>query len=87
MATKIVSTNNVYDLSNVTTMKDLKEEIVLLKSSLKKEEQEFENIFRKLPQHFVKSTAENLLPSFLNKLLANGTWKLLLSGAAMFANP
>src|SRR5437763_14961244 len=87
MATRITSANGVYDLSNITNRKDLKEEIEFLKSSLKKEEQELEIHFRKLPQYCVKSTAENLLPSFLNKLMANGTWKLLLSGAAMFANP
>ncbi len=87
MATRIVSANGVYDLSNVTTLKDLREEIDFLKASLRKEEQEIEGHFRKLPQHIVKSTADNLLPSFLNKLIANGTWKLLLSSAAMFANP
>jgi hypothetical protein len=87
MATKIISGNGVYDLSNITNAKDLREEIDFLKTSLKKEEAELETHFRKLPQHFVKSTAESLLPSFLNKLIANGTWKLLLSSAAMFANP
>ncbi|MEP6681921.1 MAG: hypothetical protein ABJA35_01625 [Parafilimonas sp.] len=87
MATRIISANGVYDLSNVTNAKDLAEEIEFLKVSLKKEATELETHIRKLPQHFVKSTAESLLPSFLNKLIANGTWKLLLSSAAMFANP
>ena len=31
MATRIVSANGVYDLSNVTNMKELKEEIEFLK--------------------------------------------------------
>lgn len=87
MATKIVGTSGGYDLSNINTLKELKEEIELLKISLKEEEQQLEDRFRKMPAHFIKSTADNLLPSFLNKLIANGTWKLLLSSAAMFANP
>jgi len=87
MATRIISANGVYDLSNVTNAKDLKEEIEFLKVSLKKEETELGTHIRKLPHHFIKSTADSLLPSFLNKLIANGTWKLVLSSAAMFANP
>ncbi|MEP6466216.1 MAG: hypothetical protein ABJB05_07905 [Parafilimonas sp.] len=87
MATKIISASGVYDLSNINNMNDLKEEIEFLKTSLKKEEGELATHFRKLPHYFVKSTAESLLPSFLNKLIANGSWKLLLSSAAMFANP
>src|SRR4051812_31113607 len=87
MATRIISANGVYDLSTIKNAKDLKEEIEFIKASLKKEEDELETYLRKLPQYFIKSTAESLLPSFLNKLIANGTWKLLLSSAAMFANP
>jgi len=87
MATKIVVANGVYDLSNVTNLKDLREEINFLKASIKKEEEHLGEHFRHLPQHAVKSTADNLLPSFINKLIANGTWKLLLSGVTMFANP
>lgn len=87
MATRIISTNDEYDLSNVNSLKDLREEIGLLKTSLTKQEQQLESNLRTLPHHFLKSTADSLLPSFINKLIANGTWKLLLSGAAMFANP
>jgi hypothetical protein len=87
MATKIVSTNGVYDLSNVSNLKELREEIELLKQSLKRGEADLQQRFRKLPQYFVRSAADNLLPSFINKLIANGTWKILLSSLAMFANP
>ncbi|MBV9961058.1 MAG: hypothetical protein JO072_02320 [Parafilimonas sp.] len=87
MATRIVNANGVYDLSNVTNLKELKEEIEFLKQGIKKDEAELEQRFRRVPQHFVKSAANNLLPSFLNKLIANGTWKILLSSLAMFANP
>ena len=87
MATNIVTANDMYDLSGVTSLEDLREEIRLLKASLKKDEQELEEHFRQLPHSILKSAADNLLPSFLNKLIANGTWKILLSGIAMFANP
>jgi len=87
MATRIISANNVYDLSNIKSLEDIREEIRLLKASLKKDEQELEEHFRSLPRRIVKSTADELLPAFLNKLLANGTWKILLSSAAIFLNP
>ena len=87
MSTRIVVANGVYDLSNVSNLKDLREEIDFLKASLRKEEDELEEHLRRLPQHVVKSTADNLLPSFINKMIANGSWKLLLSGVTMFANP
>ena len=87
MATRIVSANGVYDLSNVTNLKELREEIEFLRQGIKKDEADLEQRFRRLPQHFVKSAADNLVPSFLNKLIANGTWKILLSSLAMFANP
>ena len=87
MSTRIVVANGVYDLSNVNNLKDLQEEINFLKTSLKKEEDELEEHLRRLPQHAVKSAADNLLPSFINKMIANGTWKLLWSGVTMFANP
>jgi hypothetical protein len=87
MATKIVTANGVYDLSNVKSLKDLKEEIQFLKTSLKNDEQQLESSLRKMPKQLVKSATDNLVPPFLNKLIANGTWKLLLSSAAMFANP
>lgn len=87
MASKIVVANGVYDLSNVTTLKDLQEEIAFIKQSINEDEDKLETHFRGMPRHFVKSAADTYLPSFLNKLIANGTWKLLLSSAAMFANP
>jgi len=87
MATRIITVNGVHDLSGITNHKHLKEEIVFLKESLRKEEEELGNHFRRLPHHALKSAADNLLPSFLNKLLANGTLKLLFSSAAMFADP
>jgi hypothetical protein len=80
-------TKGVYDLSNIHNLEELQEEINLLKLSLKKEEDDLEEHFRRLPQQAIKSAAENLLPSFLNKMIANGTWKVLLSGLTMFANP
>ena len=84
---KIVTANGVYDLSNINNLEELKEEIAFLKNSINKDEELLENHFRSMPRHLLKSTADNILPSFLNKLVANGTWKLLLSGASMFANP
>ncbi len=87
MASKIVVANGVYDLSEINTIQELREEIKLLKAGLRKDEDELEEHLRRLPQHAVKSAADNLLPSFINKMIANGSWKLLLSGVAMFANP
>ena len=87
METKIVTANGLYDLSNINNEKDLKEEINFLKASLRKEEDELEERFRRLPQQLVKTGADTLLPSFINKMIANGTWKILLSSVAMFANP
>ncbi|MBS1745176.1 MAG: hypothetical protein JST21_03285 [Bacteroidetes bacterium] len=68
-------------------MKELREEIAALKISIKRRENELGEDIRHLPQQLVKSATESILPSFLNKLLANGTWKLLLSAATMFINP
>jgi len=87
MASKFDAANGVYDLSEINTLKELREEIAFLKESIKKDEEELEGRLRRLPQHAIRSAADNVLPSFLNKLIANGTWKLLLSGATMFANP
>jgi len=87
MEARVVTANGLYDLSNIHTEKELKEQISFFKSSLAKEEDELEEHFRRLPQQLVKSTADSLLPSFLNKIIANGTWKILLSSLAMFANP
>ncbi len=87
MATKLVMTEGVYDLSNIHNLEDIQEEITLLKLSLKKEEEDLVEHFHHLPQQAIKAAADNLLPSFLNKMIANGTWKVLLSGLTMFANP
>lgn len=87
MASKIVVVNGAYDLSEINTIKELREEIEFLKISVKKDEDELEERLRRLPQHAIKSAADNLLPSFINKMIANGTWKLLLNGVSMFANP
>jgi len=87
MASRIVVANGVYDLTEINNMEALREEIKFLKLSLGKEEDELEERLRHLPQQAVRSAADNLLPSFINKMIANGTWKLILSSAAMFANP
>lgn len=87
MATRIVTANGVYDLSNVTNLEHLQEEINFLKESIKQDELHLEEHFRHLPQKIVRSTADSVLPSFMNKLIANGSWKLLVSGISMFANP
>jgi len=87
MASRIVVRNGVYDLSEINNLKDLKEEIAFLKASIDKDEDELQERFHTMPKHILKATADNVLPAFLNRLIANGTWKLLLSGAAMFANP
>jgi len=87
MPSKIVKVNGVYDFSEIDNLKDLREEVAFLKASLNKQEDELEDHFSSMPRHLLKSTADNLLPAFLNKLIANGTWKLLLSSVSMFANP
>jgi hypothetical protein len=76
-----------YELSHITNLKELEEEIKSLKAELKIQGDDIEVRIRKFPHHAVKSASETLLPSFLNSLISSGTWKLLLSGAAMFANP
>ena len=87
MASKFDAANGVYDLSEINTLKELREEIAFLKASIKTDEEELEARLRRLPQHAIRSAADTILPSFLDKIIANGTWKLLLSGATMFANP
>src|SRR5436190_11352909 len=87
MATRIVSADGVYDLSEVKTLKDLREEIQFIRDSIRKDEQELENHLHKMPQEVVKATADAVLPGFLNRMIANGSWKLLASGAGMLANP
>jgi hypothetical protein len=80
-------TGQRYEFSHITNLKQLEEEIQSLKEELKKQGDDIEIRIRKLPSHVVKSTTETLLPSFLNSLISSGTWKLLLSGATLFANP
>jgi len=87
MATRIASADGVYDLSEIKTLKDLREEIDFLQASIKKDEQELEVRFHKMPQEALKATADAVLPSFLNRMIANGSWKILASGAGLLANP
>ncbi len=87
MATRIPIANGVYDLSEIKTAAQLREEIDLLKASLKKDEQDIELHFRKMPQHVLKASADAVLPSFINKMIANGSWKILTTGAGLLVNP
>lgn len=84
---RIVIANGVYDLSEIKNVKDLQDEINLLKASIKRDEQEIELHFRKMPQEALKASADAVLPSFINKMIANGSWKILTSGAGLLANP
>ncbi len=87
MATRIPIANGVYDLSEIKTASQLREEIQLLKTSLKKDEQDLEMHFRKMPQQVVKASADAVLPSFINKMIANKSWKILASSAGLLVNP
>jgi hypothetical protein len=87
MATRIPITNGAYDLSEIKTAAQLREEINFLKSSIKKDEQELELHFRKMPHEVLKASADAVLPSFINKMIANGSWKILTSGAGLLVNP
>jgi len=87
MATRIPIANGMYDLSEIKTAAQLREEIELLKTSLKKDERELENHFRKMPQQVLKASADAVLPSFINKMIANKSWKILASGAGLLVNP
>ena len=87
MATRIPIANGVYDLSEIKTAAQLREEIELLKTSLKKDEQELELHFRKMPQEVLKASADAMLPSFINKMIANRSWKILTSSAGLLVNP
>lgn len=84
---RIVVANGVYDLSEVKTAEHLREEINLLKASIKKDEQDLKLHFRRAPQEALKSTADAVLPSFINKMIANRSWKLVTSGIGLLANP
>ena len=87
MATRIPIANGVYDLSEIKTAAQLREEIDLLKASLKKDEQSLELHFRKMPQEVLKASADAVLPSFINKMIANKSWKILASSAGLLVNP
>jgi hypothetical protein len=87
MATRIPIANGVYDLSEIKTAAQLREEIELLKASLKKDEHELESHLKKMPQEALKASADAILPSFINKMIANGSWKILTSGAGLLVNP
>ena len=85
--TRIVIANGVYDLSEIKNAKDLHEEINLLKTSIKRDEHDIELHFRRMPQEALKASADAVLPSFINKMIANGSWKILTTGAGLLANP
>ena len=87
MATRIPIANGVYDLSEIKTAAQLREEINLLKASIKKDEHELELHFKKMPQQVLKASADAVLPSFINKMIANGSWKILTSSAGLLVNP
>jgi len=87
MATRITSADGVYDLSEIKTLKDLQEEMDFLRASIKRDERELEERFHKMPHEVLKATADAVLPSFLNRMIANGSWKILASGASLLANP
>ena len=87
MATRITSANGVYDLSEVKTLNDLHEEIGFIRASIKKDELELEGRLHRMPQEALKATADAVLPGFLNRMIANGSWKILASGAGLLANP
>ena len=84
---RIVVANGVYDLSEVKTAEQLKEEINLLKASIKNDEESLKLHFRKAPQEVLKSTADAVLPSFINKMIANRSWKLVTSSIGLLGNP
>lgn len=87
MATRIPIANGVYDLSEIKTAAQLREEINLLKESLKKDEQVLELHFKKMPHEVLKASADAVLPSFINKMIANRSWKILTSSAGLLVNP
>lgn len=87
MSEKIAMANGVYDLSHINNAKQLHEEIALLRVSLKKEEQALAEHFKKMPQEAVKAAADAFLPSFINNMIANKSWKILTSSAGLLMNP
>ena len=87
MATRITTADGVYDLSEIKTLEALQEEISFIRASIKKDELELEDRLHKMPQAVLKATADAVLPGFLNRMIANGSWKILASGAGMLANP
>jgi hypothetical protein len=46
-----------------------------------------EERFYRMPGEILKASADAVLPAFLNKMIANGTWRILTSGVGILANP
>ena len=84
---RIVVANGVYDLSEVKTAQHLQEEINMLKASIRNDEEGLKIHFKKAPHEVLKSTADAVLPSFINKMIANRSWKLVTSSIGLLANP
>ena len=40
-----------------------------------------------MPHEVLKASADALLPSFINKMIANRSWKILTSSAGLLVNP
>lgn len=87
METNNMSIAGEFDPSKIKSLKELREEIAALKISINEKEKELGEDIKLVPQQLVRSATESILPAFLNKMLANGTWKILLSAATMLANP
>lgn len=87
MAASITKTNEVYALPEIKDAAQLREQINLLKASVKKNEEELISNFRRMPQETLKAASDAFLPSFINNMIANGSWKILTSGAGLLINP
>jgi hypothetical protein len=87
MASGILIENGEYNLSEIKTAAQLRGEINLLKASIKKDEQLLELRLKKMPHEVLKATKDAVLPSFINKMIANGSWKILTTGAGLLVNP
>lgn len=87
METNNMSLAGDYDPSKINSLKELREEIAALKISIKEKEKDLGEDIKLIPQQLVRSATEKILPAFLNKMLANGTWKILLSAVTMLVNP
>lgn len=88
MAESIIENiNGEYDLSDIKTAKQLREKIDLLKVSIRKDQRELEEALKQVPQHALKASADAVLPSFINKMIANGSWRILRNSAGLLVNP